>query len=716
MGRNYTLRFRTVILSLLVPGLFLLTGVAAWILYERIETAIMAGLDKKLHVISTITAVAINGDEHQRMMEKRQISDLTINSQTGEVYGLDIKNSIVVRIDAVTGAASIFHGFPGFHFRGLAWNGGKLFTVNIEERTLESIDCNTGVRLQIGSLLPSIHALAFDPTTGQLVGVGSRLFRIDPNTAAAVPFPSPDADSLTGICFGPQADQLWGLDQSGTRLLQLDPRSGRVLASRPIRPRRQQEVEHPPSSTSTERPGSEDQLALRGLAYLPGSREFLSVQDRLVPIDASTFEACLDCRVEGFWNDKSRFYQNALHPMRRIVQNENIRMLYTQVLLDKSQIRYGIDGSPEDDFSPLGSLDQLPKANVAGLYLDVMNGKTFTSDVLPWEHWGLLKSCFAPIVDSRNEIVAMSGADLDVSSIRRDTGLALLKVALIFVASLALFGAIAVYLGRVITEPTTELTSATMRMAAGHFNDVIHLRGPQEITGLAITLNGLGANIVRVLERLDVQKRELVKSRFTDRLSQSIQEKLAPQARHGTPLIDWLTAHAQGGPKGSSGSVYSGSHAISWLARDFETPLENVVRRWEIANVLQNLLTRHFFPRACERVHQIIPELDGFIWIDIRAQELHGHSLTPVCIASKANGSSAWGIERQTSCFKLTIASLQTLLVGFYVGDPPADSFTISDIESDITLTSTLEARARSHASSNENPVWIRVANNIVPL
>jgi hypothetical protein len=201
-------------------------------------------------------------------------------------------------------------------------------------------------------------------------------------------------------------------------------------------------------------------------------------------------------------DEDTPLYRGHVEPMQAVMDRRGLTYLYTQVLGDAGAIHYVLDATRGDEHSPIGSPDQLPESQIAGAEAVVRDGVVYISEVQRWDAWGLLKSAFAPIRTRSGEVVAMSGADIDIGVIEAKTRQALLQV--LFAGSLALaFGTLlALALAHRMAIVLGAVREGALRMASGAFDTQLESPALLELRRLTQAFNQMSRALRQTLDEL----------------------------------------------------------------------------------------------------------------------------------------------------------------------------------------------------------------------
>ncbi|MFP3089413.1 hypothetical protein LQZ21_03710 [Treponema sp. TIM-1] len=132
-------------------------------------------------------------------------------------------------------------------------------------------------------------------------------------------------------------------------------------------------------------------------------------------IDGDAFEALSRSLDPG-----DPYYEKTRLRMLEIKQTVNCRYLYTMAPVNTSIFRYIIDGSstPDDgeNFSPLGAEEDI-SAYDSAFFVTLRTKKIQLGGIDMNETWGNLISVYAPILNSRGDLVGIIGCDLEADTI-----------------------------------------------------------------------------------------------------------------------------------------------------------------------------------------------------------------------------------------------------------------------------------------------------------
>ncbi|MDR2630945.1 MAG: hypothetical protein LBC60_08495 [Spirochaetaceae bacterium] len=132
-------------------------------------------------------------------------------------------------------------------------------------------------------------------------------------------------------------------------------------------------------------------------------------------IDGDDFEA-----LSRSLDPEDPYYENTRLKMLEIKQTVNCRYLYTMAPVSTSVFRFIIDGSstPDDteNFSPLG-VEEDVSAYDSAFFLTLRTKEIQLGTIDLNETWGNIISIYAPILNSRGDLVGIIGCDLEADTI-----------------------------------------------------------------------------------------------------------------------------------------------------------------------------------------------------------------------------------------------------------------------------------------------------------
>jgi HAMP domain-containing protein len=199
-------KLQTLILLVVIPCLLLATVIFGWLIYGELYNVILYGFEQKLMAISTVTGSFVTGQDHDRILLKRNLSSLAFDPNSHNLFGYDTETHELVRVDARTGAAWSLGPDDIDEARGAIIHPiANPFSIDSAGRLMRA-NPTTGDNKVIGRLLLApepdtsltpeqrghqqpapivLNALAFDTNLRRLYGSGDGLVDIDTATGIA---------------------------------------------------------------------------------------------------------------------------------------------------------------------------------------------------------------------------------------------------------------------------------------------------------------------------------------------------------------------------------------------------------------------------------------------------------------------------------------------------------------------------------------------------
>ncbi len=530
--------FQTLILAVLAPVLAAFTALWAWQLYQSTQRVILDGFDRKLLGIAESVGALTDGDGHREYQQRRHVVALAARAG-GDLVGFDASTPGFVAVSPVTGGARTLGRTGGAMFRSLAWLPGASagYALAADGGKLAEIGSGTAQvarRVALSQPLEGIFAEA-----GGLAGWrGTAVFRIDPAGGEVAPRGFAFPEALRAVAADPATSRLYGLSQDGSALLVLD------ASGRPIRKVALFSESGEPAAGATPPAERLPPPPLLALACI-GGRVF-AAGPSLVGIDPQSGLVGRAEYTTGYFDVEDPFYRRNRAAFISLQKATGLTYLYTQVYLGGKKIYYILDGTTTADYSPPGSGDEVPPATVDGAERVQFIGRSWVSPIQRWATWGLLKSCFTPVRDSAGKVVAMAGADVDITIIRAKSRWALFAALVIGAASLVAAGIVSFRVARALTRPLQQLKESALWIAAGYYGAEIKVAGTREIAALAATLDRLrrrldedGRRVQDWREEIRVQREQTALAQTLDQAMSDTVGTSSASCRHRADVVWW---------------------------------------------------------------------------------------------------------------------------------------------------------------------------------
>ena len=576
----------TLLLGLL-PVLAVLIITYATHVYYALNDLIMEGFDHKLMAVCSTTASFLDPADHAKLVDPLPLGGLSRDPSDNLIWGYDVNEGRFLKIRPTDGFAIVTPiKLPkGFNNIASGIEKNALLVLDGATGQMKLLSTITGETTDAFRLEPPITGLATDNPRGLLYASGRTLDRVDLHTLQVTHLRELP-EQYRDISFDTKHQILWALSEHGDELLDLDPADGSVRHQVKL------VTEKPADAPAAWQP---QPVSLVVFVYDPASDRMIGTSTSLVSVNWQTGEVSTKGFLPGFGREQGPIYLRYAVPMRRITNRTNLTFLYTQLVRNRDQITYGIDGTVGDKHSPLLSQDVLPESEIAGVQRLLTEGTPHITAVRAWEKWGLLKSAFVPIFDQLGHPVAMAGTDVDITTIRYETRRALVITFTFGAALLVLAGMLSYAIARQLNRPLALIKAAALRAAAGDFYQHVAGRRPRELHDLAHAFSHATATLGQSFHEL----RDAVTAgralRDRDALVQRLSTvgALAATAPAGSPWAWGVLAPGREPAGSSSGATMHDGAALVWLHCPMDDAVGTAARRAEIALTAEALLRRH---------------------------------------------------------------------------------------------------------------------------
>jgi HAMP domain-containing protein len=497
--RSFT--FQTLIMLALAPLLALAAGAWAAFVYRSVHATILRGFDRKLLALAGGTAAFIDGDAHASFQRRRDVRAL-VALPDGILIGADRAQGELIAIDTRTGTARRLAALPVAEARAVVAvpNSKRLLALDAGGQALTEVDAFSGALYRRVSLAGELDGLFANGA--EVIGWrGTRLFTIEATSGAVTARPHLLPGPVRSVAVDPVSHEWIALSPGGTEVVVLDEQGSLARKVAVYTAADSDRVGGDMPSRQSPLPG------LNALAFC--GDQLFGAGDSLLTLDHKTGAVSRGGLALGFFDVNQPFYRDMRRAVSSLQKDAGLSYLYSQVYLGEKRIYYVMDGTTGPTYSPPGTADELPATSVEGAEQVQYLGRPWMSPIQHWDVWGLLKSCFAPIRDAQGRVVAMAGADVNITAIRQKTRWALFDVVFVGVVVLVAAGFVSLAVTRSLTRPLREIKNAALWIAAGYFQTRVEPRGAREINELANALNRLSAHLTVEEKRAASYRREL---------------------------------------------------------------------------------------------------------------------------------------------------------------------------------------------------------------
>lgn len=529
----------------MMPALIIVTVALGGSVYYSLHGIILRSFEQKLGAVSTTVAAFIDADDHNWLMEQPHISGLAF-SPRGYLFALDESRDVLMRINPANGVAEdrVVKIPAGLHDLAYSRAEDQLTALELPSGKIYTLDPETGqatYRLNLGEKAQGIVA----GPNGYVVAITDRLLEIKLATGVAAPMNNAPMPKLLGAGYDADSKVIRAISTS-RRFLTIDPATGKVKVGATL-------------DEKSELPGD--------LAYDRQRHLLLGSNKSILHVDYENGTVVPAHYLPAFGKELSAQYRTYLQPMRTIMNDLQLTYLYTQIVPEKTKIVYGIDATQGSGHSPLHSEDTMPEEEIEGVQELLRSGALYQSPVTRWEQWGVLKGSLAPIFDRTGKVVAMVGADVEVSLIEQKTRQALLELLIIGVAALLAATGVAVVITRRLRRPLQQIKATALEVAAGNYARRISIDSPTEAHDLAESFNQMAGSLEANMQALQSSIQDLLRNRNRYELGRRLggPHDLAA-ALSGLEGITVTWRDSAIAALGATGAVRHGERIVIWFA------------------------------------------------------------------------------------------------------------------------------------------------------
>lgn len=515
-----SLNTRTWLLLTVIPTLGIITVVVGIFLSLRLYDIILQSIERKLVASSTSTATLIRGEDHEWLVRFYTISAMVYHPEQDLLYGLDSGHRLLLGINPTNGHIEAYREDLPDGLRGLtlAPDGRHLLSLRGNPSELILIDPATGTTSTSRTLEVKATALDWDHSRNSLIlslpqanGSASLMEMSWPEghlTETGLRFAE---EPLTMIRTGTWADSIIGLAADRRHLL--FPGSDGEEPPPPL-----------PLSLIEDEEIQEEFSYYPENAAWPSSLVYDSLRQRLLGSGLLIF--LIDPR-EGVIDptDFTLVHGKEGHPMhlffnyglKRVIEELGLTYIYSLAHIEEVDFLYGVDATIDHpDYSPLLTVDAFPESELKGVQRVIDRQDIHVSEIIEWDIWGLVKTAYAPILDSAENTVGVMGADVNIDIIKEKTRAALAGVVLTGLAALFIGILSAFQISRQIVLPLNTIKNSALKIAAGAHEERIEIRRPRELHQLAESFNQINRDFqmraaeLRASARQDRDHRDLI--------------------------------------------------------------------------------------------------------------------------------------------------------------------------------------------------------------
>ena len=198
-------------------------------------------------------------------------------------------------------------------------------------------------------------------------------------------------------------------------------------------------------------------------------------------------------------DEESSVYKEMLENLRHYKNSFNLTYLYTFILNNDETVKFVLDTDETDEQAVIG--DDYENDEFMQMAFE---GTANVLDEPYTDEWGTFLSAFSPVYNSKNEIIAIVGADISVEAIAEMQKSLLLIIVGGAVFSILLSILLALFLSSAFSKPIIRLVDALNDLArnSGDLTQKIKISTGDELELLAEATNKLLANIRSMVDAI----------------------------------------------------------------------------------------------------------------------------------------------------------------------------------------------------------------------
>ena len=491
---------KSLVLLVLIPILSLLIIFMAWLSYDEMYRTIINGFNQKLIAISSTSGSFIDGDEHEKLAQAKEVKALAFGLDK-KLYGVDSLNYFI-QINIEDGAGVRLFKFD-VEVNDITYNPKtELFFATSYNEIIEFNPKNGNVK-QFFKGTSELKGLAYDiDDESILVAKDTEILRISKNKEVKVE--TETEFIISSLSFDSTKKALYAIEGETDTLISIT-----------LDDFKQTKLEY--------KKLNRDSTPLTAIASLKEKLYF--GKNHLIIYDKKSKSSTYKDFARGYRNEKSEIYKKYIAPMTKIKLEADLTYHYTQNLIynnEDANCIYILDVSEGNDYTPIGSEDVMDKDSIIGAENVMLRKEVFVSKIQEWEQWGLLKVSYAPILNKDGVVKAIAGADVDMGIIREKTKQALIQSSIAGVVFLIISIIAAFSISKKIIEPIRKLKYSALRIAAGRHGDKVSIDKPKELSELSDTFNAMGSKLKDTVSHLTQYNSDVL----TERKEQDLQVKL----------------------------------------------------------------------------------------------------------------------------------------------------------------------------------------------
>lgn len=203
-------------------------------------------------------------------------------------------------------------------------------------------------------------------------------------------------------------------------------------------------------------------------------------------------------------DEDSEYYKELLEKLRGLKNTSGLEYLYTYVPYTDEKVQFVVDTDESEDQAVIG--DEYPEEGeeLDPALLEALKGTATVSSEPYTDRWGTFYSGFAPIKNSKGEVVAVVGADISLQEVKDIQKKIIIPISIGLLISIIISAAAALYVSKLISKPIDFMVNGLDDIVknSGDLTQAINIRTGDEIEMLAGKTNQLLANIRQIIQKI----------------------------------------------------------------------------------------------------------------------------------------------------------------------------------------------------------------------
>jgi HAMP domain-containing protein len=610
----------------MIPLLTIATILYACFVYSNVYSTILSGFDRKLFVASSTSGSFIDGDKHNQIFEPKLIKGLAfVDYEDGKVLvGLDSSNGSFVSLSLEAGEASEITKLALDQTDLSSTNDitylpkeHKLLAVVADRNILVEIDQSSGAIIKKVALVygdtQKLTGIEFVEKTGATYLSNSNLYKLDRKNGKLEFIAKLSDQIISALSWDKESDRLIGVESITGRLLSIDYNSGQSVELGVIEPSKEEVKDSESKVEESEAWIEPEIITLPVYGVVKSSDNIFASTDRLIKWSPENSSASAAHFRKGFRNDNSALYLKFVEPMRKILKSLDLTYHYTVLLLQGNTMAYVLDATEGDEHSPAGTEEENTEQETNRLNDVMHSGRVSLSDIQEFEKWGLLKIGTAPIFNSKGEVKALVGADVNISVINSKTREALLEVLAVGVLALLMAVLASLLIAKKLLAPINLLKEAALKVAAGNFDHGLNVVQPKELKELSESFQTASTLLLESGAELQKSNAEFETIRRQQELEKLLKNGsnaslLSPLEILNTDKIEISVNSLNVQDESTSGSIGNEDFSVIWVIKESSDSLENARRHSDVRTISLKLINT-----SCLDVDVLSRELPDFL-------------------------------------------------------------------------------------------------------